>query len=420
MKSIILLAYAISPTRGSEYSVGWNFLMNLSKNNKVFVLCGLSGDHMGDTEEIEQYFKNNPHPNIKLITVKPTVLANIINWPNRIGVLGPIFYLAFPLWQKEAYRIAKEIVSTEKIDIIHHLNPIGFREPGYLWKIDKPFIWGPVGGAIFVNPILLKNFPLKHKAFFFIKNKINFLQLRFNNRIRKASSRASEIIFCSTDNKESFEKFLGITGEIISEQGTFTLEDLKMPNNKNENSELINLVWAGQISYRKNLVLLFNTLSLIKNNSKWNLSIIGDGNGINELKLLAQNLLINDKIIWHGKKKRSETIEIMSKADLHCMSSLAEGNPGVLYEAISLGIPTISLDKDGMHDTLKNENGILIPITSYNETTKSYASKIDELINNPNYLIELKERTINLASKVTWSKKIEQFEKIYDKAIKNY
>ena len=29
---------------------------------------------------------------------------------------------------------------------------IGFREPGYLWKIEeKPFVWGPIGG--------LKQFP---------------------------------------------------------------------------------------------------------------------------------------------------------------------------------------------------------------------------------------------------------------------
>ena len=23
---------------------------------------------------------------------------------------------------------------------------VGYREPGYLWKIEKPFVWGPIGG----------------------------------------------------------------------------------------------------------------------------------------------------------------------------------------------------------------------------------------------------------------------------------
>jgi glycosyltransferase involved in cell wall biosynthesis len=419
MKTILLLAYAISPTKGSEYSVGWNFLINLAKNNKVFVLCGLSGDHMGDTDEIEQYFKDNPHPNINLIAVKPTKLANLINWPNRAGIFGPIFYLAFPFWQKEAYRIAKEIVAREQIDVIHHLNPIGFREPGYLWKFDKPFIWGPIGGAIFVNSILLKNFPLMHKIFFFIKNGINSFQLKYNQRIRKASDKASEIIFCNTENKENFEKYLGKTGQIISEQGTFKDKKIQLDGIK-EKSENIKLVWAGQISYRKNLFLLFKALSALDKCSKWTLNIIGYGTGIEELKELAEKLSISDNIIWHGKKSRNETISIMGTFDLHCITSLAEGNPAVLYEAISLGVPTISLDQDGMHDILANGNGILIPVTTYDETVNLYAKQIDRLIENPILLEELKKRTIAMAEQVTWENKIQKFEEIYDNAINNY
>jgi hypothetical protein len=27
------------------------------------------------------------------------------------------------------------------------LNMIGYREPGYLWKLNVPFVWGPMGGT---------------------------------------------------------------------------------------------------------------------------------------------------------------------------------------------------------------------------------------------------------------------------------
>jgi glycosyltransferase involved in cell wall biosynthesis len=416
MKTILLLAYQISPTKGSEYAVGWNFLINLAKNNKVFVLTGVSGDHMGDTKEIEEYFKDNPHPNINLIVVKPTRLANLINWPNRVGIIGPIFYLAFPFWQKLAYKIAKEIVVREEIDVVHQLNPIGFREPGYLWKLNKPFIWGPVGGAIFVNPVLMKSLPLTSKFFFFIKNRINSFQLKYNQRIRKAADKASEIVFCNTENKENFERYLGKTGQIISEQGVFYSNKIKIDTNMGCNEKL-NLVWAGQISYRKNLFLLFRSLSLITNSTKWVVNIIGDGPGVRELKDLANELSISNNIIWHGRITRHETILIMGRSDLHCMTSLGEGNPAVLYEAISLGVPTISLDRDGMHDTLANDNGILIPISSYDETIEQYAKKIDSLIENPTFLEDLKERTNIMAEQVTWEKKIQKFEEIYENAI---
>lgn len=419
MKSILLLAYQISPTKGSEYAVGWNFVINLANNNKVYVLCGASGDHMGDTEEVENYFKVNPHPNIHLVPVKPTRLANIINWPNKVGLLGAIFYLAFPFWQKEAYRIAKNIIANEEIDIVHHLNPIGFREPGYLWRLDKPFIWGPIGGAIFVNPVLLKHLPIRYQFFFLIKNGINYFQLKYGKRIRKAVEKSSEIIFCNTENKENFEKYFGKTGRVISEQGTFKKNEV-VTDDSHANVDILNLVWAGYISPRKNITLLFHALSLVRDQKKWKLNVIGDGVGVEELKILSSQLSISDNITWHGKKTRHGTINIMRESDLHAMTSLTEGNPAVLYEAISLGIPTISLDRDGMHDTLANGNGILVPITTYDETIKLYAAKLDEIIENPNLLIQLKGCTNLMIDAVSWDNKIKKFEVIYENALNNY
>ena len=57
------------------------------------------------------------------------------------------FYWYYRKWQKRTLKIAEQIVSKHKIDIIHQLNMIGFREPGYLWELkDIPFVWGPIGG----------------------------------------------------------------------------------------------------------------------------------------------------------------------------------------------------------------------------------------------------------------------------------
>ena len=419
MKSILLLAYAISPTRGSEYSVGWEFVTNLAKNNKVYFLFGLSGNHMGDTEEVENYFKENPHPNIFPIAVKPNRLANFINWPNKVGIFGAIFYLAFPFWQKEAYYVAKKLIENEKIDVIHHLNPIGFREPGYLWKLDRPFVWGPIGAAMFVDVALLKNLPIKYQLFYRIKNQINHFQLQYGKRIRYAAEKSVELIFCNTASKNNFEKYLGKTGVVISEQGSLkkNFNDL---SEQRENIGVLNMVWIGRVSYVKNIFLLFNVLALVNHKNKWKLNIIGGGECEEELKSLAIKLSISANIVWHGKKARADAIDLMRKSDLHVMTSLSEANTTVLYEATSLGIPTISIDRDGMHDTLANGNGILIPISTYEETIKRYANKIDQIIENPKLLAPIKERTGLMVEEFSWENKIKQIELIYEKAINDY
>ena len=56
------------------------------------------------------------------------------------------FYKYYKEWQWKTYLMAKDICKEEKIDVLHQLNMIGFREPGYLWKLSQengvPFVWG--------------------------------------------------------------------------------------------------------------------------------------------------------------------------------------------------------------------------------------------------------------------------------------
>ena len=55
MKKILVLAYCVSPTRGSEYAVAWNYITRMSKYHKLTVLYGISGEQMGDITELEEF-----------------------------------------------------------------------------------------------------------------------------------------------------------------------------------------------------------------------------------------------------------------------------------------------------------------------------------------------------------------------------
>jgi len=60
--NILILAYLLSPSKGSEYSVAWNYVTHMSKKNNLTVLYGASGNQMGDCDEMEDYIKQNPIP----------------------------------------------------------------------------------------------------------------------------------------------------------------------------------------------------------------------------------------------------------------------------------------------------------------------------------------------------------------------
>ena len=71
MKDILVLAYAVSPSKGSEYAVAWNYVTAMSRYHRLTVLYGTSGEHMGDTVEMERYLREHPVPNVTFVAVAP-------------------------------------------------------------------------------------------------------------------------------------------------------------------------------------------------------------------------------------------------------------------------------------------------------------------------------------------------------------
>ena len=110
MKNILVLAYQLSPSKGSEYSVAWNYVTRMSKYNHLTVLYGVSGTHLGDCEEMEEFAKTKGLPNVTFVCVKPNRWTNALNWCNRHNFLNYTFYFAYQAWQKQVYKEAKNLI----------------------------------------------------------------------------------------------------------------------------------------------------------------------------------------------------------------------------------------------------------------------------------------------------------------------
>ena len=58
MRRIAVICCPISPYKGSEFAVAWNFVMNMAKNNELYVLYGNSGGGLGEVEEIKEHMED--------------------------------------------------------------------------------------------------------------------------------------------------------------------------------------------------------------------------------------------------------------------------------------------------------------------------------------------------------------------------
>lgn len=419
-KKILVLAYAISPYRGSEYSVAWNYVTEMSKSNELVVIYGTSGSHMGDIEEMKKYIKEISLRNVCFVDVKPNLITNCLNALNFKGIFAYSFYISYNMWHRQVYKRVKVLINQEHFDLIHYLAPIGFREPGYLWKINLPYIWGPIGGIPNRPVQLFKALPFKSKITFTLRNLVNTFQFKYNNRLRKAFQHTDILLTATTENQYLIKKHYNKNSIYCSENGIINSSKIAPLNLNNLNSDyIINLIWIGSIDARKSLNILLEALSKL-HSSNWNLHVIGDGPRKVEMQKLSMKLKIDKRINWHGHIDREEVFELFKISHIHVITSLGEATTTTLWEAMSNGIPTISLDHCGMHDIICEKCGILIPILTYEKVIEDLALKLDHLILNPVEINNLSNGVIECANKYTWNQRQDFFNNIYELAIDNW
>jgi glycosyltransferase involved in cell wall biosynthesis len=418
-KTILLLSYSVSPVRGSEYSVGWNHIKEMSQEHNLVVLYGLAGDHMGDLSEVEGIPQSKSLSNIEWVAVRPNKLTNFLNTLNRSGILNYSFYLAYRFWHLQAYQVAKKITENRTIDVIHYLCPIGFREPGFLWKIDKPYIWGPLGGVEnrSIKLAYQKKIWIGVKIFF--RNLINKIQFKFSGRVRSAFARSNLVLAATTGIQKELLKVHKIESIWLPENGIVD-EMLKEQKIIKVNSgEIVNIIWVGRLAERKSLDILLKALGLVESKS-WKLSVIGGGSR-EEYSRLSQESDIFYNINWVGEIDRQDLFKYYRDAHIHVISSLAEANSTVIWEAMSFGIPTISLDHFGMHDVICERCGIKISTKNQlNIIIENLAKVIENLIREPS-VIENLSYGVQICSKShLWSRRRLMWNQYYDLAISRW
>jgi len=416
-KKILVYAYAISPTRGSEYSVAWNYVSEMSKENELVVLYGTSGEHMGDIAELESYLIENPIPNTKFIAIKPNKLSTLLNSLNRMGIFPYTFYFAYRVWQKQVYRIAKKIVIKEQFDLIHYLGPIGYRTPGYLWKINLPYMWGPIGGTNNVSLKLMGALSVIGKLKFGFRSIINSYQLRFNRLIKKAIIRTDILLTATTNVQKDILYYYNKYSIYYPENSIINTGKCNIIKFKESK---LKLIWIGNIIEGKALIILLRSLVKIRNRSAIELHVVGDGPLRRKLQKYSEINDLQNCIIWHGAVQRGQVFNLLNDVHLNIVTSVSEGNPTTIWEAMSQGVPTMSLDHCGMHDTICDKCGIKIPILSLDQVINDIAINIEGFLGDRGELIRLSNGVYVCAKDYTYGKRKLFFEDMYDLAILNW
>tara|TARA_B100000131_G_scaffold313937_1_gene350006 strand:- start:682 stop:1812 length:1131 start_codon:yes stop_codon:yes gene_type:complete len=144
---------------------------------------------------------------------------------------------------------------------------------------------------------------------------------------------------------------------------------------------------VGRIVYQKNFQLLINEFKDTKN--ELIIDIVGQGNMEKELIELAKKN--NVKINLVGNINYSELIELYKKYIFYISTSLYEGNPKTLLEAMASGCVVIASDIPNHKELITDgENGFIFDLNSPN-----LKNKYKKLITDRELINQISKNTIS-------------------------
>lgn len=145
------------------------------------------------------------------------------------------------------------------------------------------------------------------------------------------------------------------------------------------------VVTVGPFKPQKNLLDFIRSAQIVLDRCKHvRFLVVGDGAGRTEMEAEIDRLQLSEKIILAGW--RSDVPDLLALADVFCMTSLWEGLPMALVEAMAAGVPSVVNDVDGCKDVIQNgQTGFLIA-PGHPEAT---ADKIIYLLDHPDTAKEI-------------------------------
>lgn len=148
-------------------------------------------------------------------------------------------------------------------------------------------------------------------------------------------------------------------------------------------SENVRFLYVGRIHKTKGVDFVIKVLSAIVNRFKFSLTILGDGPELDFLKGQYEKC---EWIKFEGKVSQAEVSNFMINADCLLIPSLwAENSPGVVIQALGLGLPCIGSNIGGIPELIQNEeNGRLLPVGDSN----SWSECLIRVLQDPRYLEE--------------------------------
>lgn len=213
-------------------------------------------------------------------------------------------------------------------------------------------------------------------------------------------------------------KKYNISNEPVTEVAV-DIDDIKdTSNEKSQNEECVFLV-AGRMIYRKGLDFLFDVLMRIPQKTRYQVRVVGDGPELDHLRRRCKdNSNLSEHVHCMGSIPYMEMEKEYAGANVFIMPSIRETTGTVLLEAMSKGIPVITINKFGGATIFDENTGWLYDGNTREDYIENLKKAILECIANPDEVARRGTNARMKAEKYTWQEKNKKYQKIYEELLR--
>jgi glycosyltransferase involved in cell wall biosynthesis len=143
----------------------------------------------------------------------------------------------------------------------------------------------------------------------------------------------------------------------------------------------------------------------------WTL-IVGDGDLLGDLREQAARLGLADRVLFAGH--RTDIPDLLAALDVFCISSLYEGTPLTLFEAMASARPIVSTAVDGCREILEDgSNGLLVPPAD----ADALAAGLERILTQAGLREALARRAFEDSRRYDVQACVDQMEALYDELL---
>ena len=401
---LFLSIYSCDPAFGSELTVGWHRLLHAARDARVWAVTEDRGQQARvDAGLAEAGLADR---------VRLRYLAHDAIERRAMDTPGG-FYWAYRRWQRRALCVAQGVHDAVGLDLLHHVNMVGYREPGFLYRLAAeagiPLVLGPVGGTQNMPAAFAWRDSARAGAVETARTIANDAQLRLARRFHAAARQATTVLAATSTGVADLKR-VGIDADRLLETGAPPAGTARRWAERAPGP--VRVLWASEFIYRKGLDLMLDAHQRLRASGlDVHLHLLGDG----PLRGLVP--ADDPTVHWDGRIPREAVLARYQTADVFAFTSVRDTSGNVMLEALAAGLPVVYLDHQGAHDMGSAACGVPVPVRSPDQVADGLAAGIRKAVAHPETYDALSAGAIARAKALAWDVNAQAMAAIYQRAL---